>query len=193
MANIYERLDQMGQASQKFLGEALEAAHMRRTVQNAQYNDISMPARPYDKITAGEFNQDAQNRSDALLSDYYARESQRNLGERPHLADESIPDARNVVSGESPADLGIGPSPEWLAEQDAREQRIAAHTPDRSTEGRWKSLRERQSTPESSAKQAERWRGFKAWKASQSGAPKNLTTPNQPEVLTNRATEAKSQ
>ena len=107
MANIYERLDQMGQASQKFLGEALEAAHMRRTVQNAQYNDISMPARPYDKITAGEFNQDAQNRSDALLSDYYARESQRNLGERPHLADESIPDARNVVSGESPADLVI--------------------------------------------------------------------------------------
>lgn len=192
MANIYERLDQMGQASQKFLGEALEAAHMRRTVQNTKYNAISMPARPYDAITAGERDQGAQNRSDALLSDYYARESQRNLAERPQLADESIPDPRNVVGGETPAELGIGPSPEWLAEQDAREQRIAAHTPDRSNEARWKSLRERQSTPESSAKQAERWRGFKAWKASQSGAPKDLTTPKQPTVLTNRDTEAGS-
>lgn len=192
MANIYERLDQMGQASQKFLGEALEAAHMRRTVQNAQYNDIGMPARPYDQITSGEFNQGAQNRSDALLSDYYARESQRNLGDRPHLDDSSIPEARSVVGGETPAELGIGPSPEWLAEQDATEARISAHTPDRSNSERWKSLRERQATPETPAKQAERWRGFKAWKASQSGAPKDLTTPKQPEVLTNRDTEAGS-
>lgn len=192
MSNLYERLDQMGQASQKFLGEALEAAHMRRTVQNAQYNDISMPARPYDKMTPGEFDQGAQNRSDALLSDYYARESQRNLDERPQLADDSIDDPRNAVGGETAAELGIGPSPEWLAAQDAREERISAHTPDRSNEERWKSLRERQSTPETSAKQAERWRGFKAWKASQSGAPKDLTTPKQPEVLTNRDTGAGS-
>lgn len=186
MANIYERLDQIGQASQKYIGDSLETLRKQR-------EEAELPARPYDRITSGEFNQGAQNRSDALLSDYYARESRRKLDERPHLADDSIPEARNTVGGETPAELGIGPSAEWLAEQDAREARISAHTPDRSNEGRWKSLRERQSTPESSAKQAERWRGFKAWKASQSGAPKDLTTPKQPKVLTNRDTEAGSQ
>lgn len=68
------------------------------------YNGLSMPARPYDALTAGGIPQGGQG---------LALEQDMLVARNPDLAMTA-----SATMGMTPQELGIGPSAEWMAESD---------------------------------------------------------------------------
>jgi hypothetical protein len=98
--HLDERKAQVGTLANQG-GALMEAAMMGA---GEAYNGLSMPMRPYDAITAEGIPQGGPGP---------ALEQEMLVARNPGLGMEAAP-----TMGMSPQELGIGPSPEWMAESD---------------------------------------------------------------------------
>lgn len=124
------------------------------------YGGLTLPARPYDAMTADGPRQSGE----ALIQDML-------LARSPGLEMAAAP-----TMGMTPEELGIGPSPEWLSQADARLEEMDARRNERAFKkamqrAAYKLKRQQHSADYSSPEvQAETKRDWQAYHAAKGGS-----------------------